>query len=121
MNSGEAGMLGVMTNPMSYVRYLLFMAGAALAVPVGIGMGVAGFIMAVEAMLAPAAFFAAPVLYRFNAVNMGPWIVDTLPEALVLSVAGLALFAVELVVVNALVRRLRGVYSLRIGGLRLGR
>jgi hypothetical protein len=72
-------------------------------------------------VVVPAAFIAAPVLYRFDALNMGSWVVDTLPEALVLMVAGLALFAVELVVVNALMGRLRGVFSLRVGGLRLGR
>jgi hypothetical protein len=121
MNTGGAGMVGVLTSPLSYVRYVLFMGVAALALPVGIGLGVAGFTMAVVAVVVPAAFIAAPVLYRFDALNMGSWVVDTLPEALVLMVAGLALFAVELVVVNALMGRLRGVFSLRVGGLRLGR
>lgn len=78
------------------------------------GFGLVAFIALTVAGALTSAFIAAPVLYdqstiEFTSVSisdytLGPWVVDTLPEALALSVCGVVLLFVTMNLVNVLAR-----------------
>lgn len=117
---GGTGMLQMMRSPSTYLNYVLFMACAAMLLPIGIGLGVVGFVGAVVGVTVPAAFVATPFIYWMADVNIGAWVIDTLPEALVVAAAGLVIFAAEFALVNFLVRSFRGVFTIRIGRFKVG-
>ena len=114
---GGNNMMRTMASPRTYLNYIAFMAVAMALFPIGIGTFIAGLV----AMAVPFGLMSAPFMLHRSSIAVFNWRVDTMPEALGLFAGGLALLVVELVIVNALFRSLRGKIAVRIGGLRLGR
>jgi len=77
-----------------------WMAGAFLLLKLWIG--VAGFVLVVTGGALAGAFVTAPLHYSREAIQFGPWVVDTLLEAVLVVPLGVVLAIVTVNLVNAL-------------------
>ena len=115
---GGTSMLRTILSPRLYLNYIGLIATFMVLFPVGIGTFIAGLVWVVV----PFAMMFAPFMYQRESttIHFGNLRIDTLPEALLVAAAGLAILVVELIIVNAAFRFLRGKIALRIGSVRIG-
>lgn len=106
-----------LVRPRTYVNLVVVLVGMFVLFPVGI----AAFVSAVVASIVPPVMLSTVFIYKLTEVHFGFWTVDTLPEAIGVSLIGLVLVLLELLVANAIVSVLRRFVSVRIGKLRFGR
>ena len=90
--------------------------GMAILLPVG----VAGFVAAVVAAVVPPVLTSMVFIYDITDLNFGSFVIDTLPEATVVSLIGLVLLLLEIFIANVVVSTLRRFVSARIGHIRFG-
>ena len=90
--------------------------GMAILLPVG----VAGFVAAVVAAVVPPVLTSMVFIYDITDLNFGSFVIDTLPEATVVSLIGLVLLLLEIFIANVVVSTLRRFVSVRIGNIRIG-
>lgn len=88
------GLKSRLLNPMTW-RSLLYVA---TLFPIGL----AAFVAVVVLLSIPVGLATAPVFYARREYHIGGWNIDTLPEALLLGVAGILLFFVALHVLRGL-------------------
>lgn len=95
----------MITNPLATVfgvvidrRPWLGLIYMLLAFPFGVG----AFVFVVTTFTVGGALLAAPVYYSWSPPNLGWWVADTLPEALLCSLVGALLLIVSLHVVKGI-------------------
>lgn len=103
-------------RPRTYINLVAVLVSMFVLFPIGIG----AFVAAVVSAVVPPVMLSAAFTYRFTSMNFGPWTIDTLPEAIVVSLVGLVLVLLEIFVANAIVSLLRKYVSVRIGNVRIG-
>ena len=106
----------LVTRPKSYLKSLIVLLGMLVLFPIGI----AAFVGAVVGATVPFAFLATPFIYKFTDVDIGPWVIDTLGEALVVGFVGLVLVIILLMITNAIAGVFGKFVSIRIGKVQLG-
>ena len=104
-------------RPLAYVRLFGLALGLLLLFP----LGVASFVAVVVGFTVPAAFVAAPFIYRNTDIDLGPIAVDTLGEALLMSLVGFLGVLLLLHLSNGAAALLERFVSIRIGAITLGR
>jgi len=65
-------------------------------------IGIAGFTLVVTGAALGGALLTAPLTYTAGAIQLGPWVVDTLPEAVLVMPLGIVVVLVAVNLVNAL-------------------
>ena len=78
------------------------------------------FVIALIVVIILGFVIAFPFYYKTGTIILGPWIVDTLGEAVIASVIGLALLSLIIFLIVAAFRTFRRHVSLRLGRLHLG-
>ena len=101
---------------MTYINLISVLIGMVILFPIGVD----GFIAAVVAAVVPSALISSVFIYKWAPMNFHFIVIDTFPEALVVSLLGFVLMLVELIVANAIVSILRRNVSLRIANLQFG-
>jgi len=81
-------------------------------------LGLATFVLMVTALAVSGGLIASPLLYDFGQVQLGVWQVDTLPEALGVSLLGLVCGLVTLNLLNGIAFAWRGLASALLGSRR---
>jgi hypothetical protein len=81
-------------------------------------LGLATFVLMVTALAVSGGLIASPLLYDFGQVQLGVWQVDTLPEALGVSLVGLVCGLVTLNLLNGIAFAWRGLASALLGSRR---
>ncbi len=113
---GRQSMIKAIFSPWPYLRYAVSLAVMSALFPIGVGT----FVLALLAAVVPFALISTPVTYRVWDMNVVHWRIDSLPEAFAACAVGLAVLVIELALVQAVFRALRGKVAVRIGGLKLG-
>lgn len=81
-------------------------------------LGLATFVLMVTALATSGGLIASPLLYDFGEIQLGVWQVDTLPEALGVSLLGLVCGLVTLNLLNGIAFAWRGLASALLGSRR---
>lgn len=103
-------------RPRTYINLAVVLVSMFVLFPIGVG----AFVAAVVASVGPPVMLSAVFSYKLMGMNFGPWTIDTLPEAIVISLIGLVLVLLEIFLANAIVSMLRRFVSVRIGNIRFG-
>jgi hypothetical protein len=81
-------------------------------------VGLFSFILTVLLLALSSGFILTPVLYRWNDVVLGPWIVDSFGQALLLSAFGVVMLLASLNLLNMLAASWRGLAEVMLGSRR---
>jgi hypothetical protein len=81
-------------------------------------VGLFTFVLTVVLLAVSTGFILAPVLYQWNDVVLGPWIVDSFRQALLLSALGVVMLLISLNVLNLLAAAWRGLAEVMLGSQR---
>ena len=106
----------LVTRPKSYFNWLAVLLGMLVLFPIGI----AAFVGAVVGTVVPFTFLAMPVVYRYTEVQLGPMLVDTMGEALLVSLLGLIMISALLILTNTVTGVFGKFVSIRVGRVQLG-
>jgi len=100
----------------SCLKVLAVLAGIFILFP----LVTVSFVIALIVMIILGLFIAFPFYYKTGTIILGPWVVDTLGEAVIVSVIGLALLFLAVLIIKGISRLVSRHISLRIGRLHLG-
>ena len=103
-------------RPRTYINLAVVLVSMFILFPIGVG----AFVAAVVASVVPPVMLSSIFTYKLTNISFGYWTVDTLPEAIVVSLIGLVLVLLEIFVANIIVSLLRRFVSVRIGNIRFG-
>ena len=103
-------------RPRTYINLAVVLISMFVLFPIGVG----AFVAAVVASVVPPVMLSSVITYRLTDISFGNWVIDTLPEAIVVSLFGFALVLLEILVANYIVSLLRRFVSVRIGKMRFG-
>jgi hypothetical protein len=81
-------------------------------------VGLFTFVLTVVLLALSSGFILAPVLYQWTDVILGPWVVDSFGQALLLSAFGVVMMLVSLNVLNLLAASWRGLAEVMLGSRR---
>ena len=82
-------------------------------------LGVASFVVAITSLSLSISLLLAPLYYRWDRPDLGFWVVDTLPEALLCSLIGALLLIVSLHLLNGLAWVWKGLSRVLLGQSRV--
>ena len=103
-------------RPRTYINLVAVLISMFVLFPIGVG----AFVAAVVASVVPPVMLSSVFTYQLTNMSFGFWVIDTLPEAIVVSLVGLVLVLLEILVANAIVSMFRRFVSVRIGNVRFG-
>lgn len=103
-------------RPRTYINLAVVLISMFVLFPIGVG----AFVAAVVASVVPPVMLSSVITYRLTDISFGTWVIDTFPEAIVVSLFGFALVLIEILVANYIVSLFRRFVSVRIGKMRFG-
>ena len=105
-----------MSLPQAYIKVLAVMAGIFILLP----LVTVSLVITLLVVIILGFIIAFPFYYKAGTIILGSWVVDTLGEAVILSVLGLVFLALVILLLRMGFKLVRRHVSIRIGGLPLG-